>query len=116
MSEIGHNVEPNLSDLKGIVGQIVGLEEKRSEIVDQIKDVYAEAKDGGFNPAIVRKIVGEMLDPAKLDKHITDELITDTYRQHVKLIGDNADPHRAKLEAIAASLQKMGVSVHLGAK
>jgi uncharacterized protein (UPF0335 family) len=43
--------------LKSFIGRIERLEEKKSEISDDIKTVYAEAKGTGFDVKILRKIV-----------------------------------------------------------
>lgn len=110
----GHNIAPNMAELKGIVGEIVGLEEQRAELAEQIRDKYREAKETGFDASVLRQIVGETLDSDKLDKHIEREIIVDTYRKRMGLIGDDADPHRAKLEAVAAALRRAGVDVNLG--
>lgn len=54
MSEprIGHN-----GQLKSVISRINTLEDEKKTISDDIKDVYAEAKGNGFNPAALRVIV-----------------------------------------------------------
>jgi uncharacterized protein (UPF0335 family) len=51
MSEPGHN------QLTSITERINRLEDEKKTISDDIKDVYAEAKGNGFNPAALRVIV-----------------------------------------------------------
>lgn len=54
MSEpaIGHN-----GQLKAILERINRLEDEKKTFSDDIRDVYAEAKGNGFNPAALRAIV-----------------------------------------------------------
>lgn len=43
--------------LKAIVERIERLEEEKSEVAEQIKEVYAEAKANGFDAKTLRKVV-----------------------------------------------------------
>ncbi len=43
--------------LRSFVERVERLEEEKSEINDQKKDVLAEAKSAGFEPKIIRKLV-----------------------------------------------------------
>lgn len=45
------------SQLKSIVERIERLDQERSEIAEQIKEVLAEAKGNGFDTKILRKVV-----------------------------------------------------------
>ena len=51
--------EPNLTAerLRSLIERVERLEEEKSEINDQKKDVLAEAKSAGFEPKIIRKLV-----------------------------------------------------------
>jgi uncharacterized protein (UPF0335 family) len=60
MSEQGHN-----GQLKAILERINNLENAKKEVSDDIKDVYAEAKGSGFNPAALRVIVRKQRADAK---------------------------------------------------
>ena len=52
--------------LKQIVSKIERLEEEKKEVGGQVKDVYSEAKSGGFDPKIMRKVVSlRRLDKAE---------------------------------------------------
>lgn len=52
--------------LQAFIDRIEKLEEERKAISDDIKDVYAEAKGTGFDPAMIRKIVSmRKKDPHK---------------------------------------------------
>lgn len=50
MSE-GHN------QLRSIVERVVNLEDQKKELGNDIRDVYAEAKGNGYNPAALKVIV-----------------------------------------------------------
>lgn len=43
--------------LKSIIDRVERLEVEKTEIADQIKDVYLEAKGNGFDVKILRKVV-----------------------------------------------------------
>ncbi|MDR1233864.1 MAG: DUF2312 domain-containing protein [Holosporales bacterium] len=43
--------------IKQVVSQIENLEEKKSEILSDIKDVFSEAKSHGLDVGILRKII-----------------------------------------------------------
>lgn len=43
--------------LKAFIERIEKLEDEKSGIAEDIKDVYAEAKGTGFEPKIIKKIV-----------------------------------------------------------
>lgn len=45
------------AELRQFVERIERLEEEKKEIAEQIKEVYAELKGRGFQPAIIRKVV-----------------------------------------------------------
>ncbi len=43
--------------LKSIIDRVERLEVEKTEIAEQIKEVYAEAKGNGFDVKILRKVV-----------------------------------------------------------
>ena len=45
------------AELRQFVERIERLEEEKREVAEQIKEVYAELKGRGFQPAIIRKVV-----------------------------------------------------------
>lgn len=53
------------NQLKSIVSRINTLEDEKKKISDDIKDVYAEAKGNGLNPAALRVIVRKQRADAK---------------------------------------------------
>jgi uncharacterized protein (UPF0335 family) len=58
----GHNSN---AQIKAIVERINTLEDEKKTIADDIRDVYAEAKGNGFNPAALRVIVRKQRADAK---------------------------------------------------
>lgn len=64
--------------LKSIVERIERLEEEKKGIADDIRDIYAEAKSGGFDVRALRQIIADR----KLEKSERDEFeaILETYR------------------------------------
>lgn len=56
MSDIGHN-SVSADQLKAIIERIERLEDEKKALSDDIKDVYSEAKGGGFDTKIIRKII-----------------------------------------------------------
>lgn len=45
------------TQLKSIIDRIERLDVEKSEIMEQIKEVLAEAKGNGFDPKIIKKVV-----------------------------------------------------------
>ncbi|WP_374575397.1 DUF2312 domain-containing protein [Phenylobacterium sp.] len=45
------------SQLKSVIERIERLEQEKSEIAEQIKEIFAEAKGNGFDVKILRKVV-----------------------------------------------------------
>ncbi len=54
MSDIGHNVN---GQLKSLIERIERLEEEKSALGGDIKEVYGEAKSTGFDTKVMRRIV-----------------------------------------------------------
>ena len=69
--------EVNAGHLKAFVERIERLEENKKALVDDIKDVYAEAKGSGFDVKIIRKIVA--IRKQDRDKRREEEEILDLY-------------------------------------
>lgn len=63
--------------LKSIIERVEKLEEEKSAIGDDIKDVYAEAKGNGFDTKALRKIIAlRKMDP---DARRELESVLETY-------------------------------------
>lgn len=56
---IGHNSDKGISAqrLKSFIERIERLEEEKKNLATDIKEVYAEAKSGGFDTKIMRQVV-----------------------------------------------------------
>jgi uncharacterized protein (UPF0335 family) len=69
--------------LRAFVERIEKLQEEKSAISDDVKEVYGEAKGTGFDPKIIRKIVAlRKKDPAKRKE---EDAILDLY---ISALGD----------------------------
>jgi uncharacterized protein (UPF0335 family) len=76
------NQTPEL--LRQFIERVERLEEEKSGILSDIRDVYSEAKGYGFDPKIMRQVVKmRAMDKQDLDEH--DQLI-ETYRSALGLI------------------------------
>ncbi len=64
--------------LRLLIERIERLEEEKRGMMDDIKDVYGEAKGQGYDVKTMRKVVALR----KLDKHVRDEAdaMMETYR------------------------------------
>lgn len=54
MTEIGHNAK---EQLKSIIERVENREVAKAEIGEEIKDIYTEAKSGGYDVKALRTIV-----------------------------------------------------------
>lgn len=64
MSRIGHNSEGRVDgdarqQLRSIVERVLKLREARRAVNDDIRDVMAEAKGGGFDTKVLRKLIAD---------------------------------------------------------
>lgn len=63
--------------LKALVERIEREEESKAEIAEGIKEIYLEAKSGGYDPKIMRKIIAaRRKDP---EERQNEESIMDSY-------------------------------------
>lgn len=69
--------------LKSYVERIERLEEDKSGIASDIRDVYAEAKSNGFDSKIMRQIV--KLRKMKHNERVEQEYILDLYKRALGL-------------------------------
>lgn len=75
--------------LRSFIERIERLEEEKSAIGDDIKDVYGEAKGNGFDTKALRKVIAiRKLDK---DERMEQEAILDTYLQALGMIDLPAD-------------------------
>jgi uncharacterized protein (UPF0335 family) len=65
--------------LRSIIERIERLEEERKALASDIKDIYAESKSAGFEPAIIRQIIRiRKKEPAEVEE---EETLLDIYRR-----------------------------------
>ena len=67
--------------LKSIIERIERLEQEKTEIAEQIKEVFAEAKGNGYDVKVLRKVIA--LRKRDLDERKEEEAILDLYLQAV---------------------------------
>ncbi|CAN7539770.1 DUF2312 domain-containing protein [Phenylobacterium sp. LjRoot225] len=65
------------TQLKSIIERVERLEQEKTEIAEQIKEVFAEAKGNGFDVKILRKIV--RIRKQDRAKRMEEEAILDLY-------------------------------------
>ena len=64
--------------LKSLIERIERLEEEKSNILTDIKEVYSEAKGLGYDPKIMRKVL--TIRKMDIDERLEQEALLDTYR------------------------------------
>ena len=64
--------------LKSFIERIEKLEEEKSNILADIKEVYSEAKGLGYDPKIMRKVL--IIRKMDIDERLEQEALLDTYR------------------------------------
>lgn len=57
MAEIGHNSAIAKDQLVSIIERVENREEAKREIAEEIREIYLEAKSGGFDIRALRAIV-----------------------------------------------------------
>lgn len=63
--------------LKQYIEKIKRLEEEKTEIQENISDVFKQAKDDGFDPKIMKKVLKLMR--MKSEERENEDLLLDTY-------------------------------------
>lgn len=69
--------ETTKEKLRAYVKRVENLNEEKQEIVDQIKDVYADAKALGFDTKAIRRVIA--LRKIDQKKRQEDEMMLDLY-------------------------------------
>ena len=58
--------------LRSVIERIERLEEERKALADDIKDIFAEAKNGGFDVKVVRQLISiRKKEPAEVEEQET---------------------------------------------
>lgn len=76
--------------LRAFVERIERLEEEKSTIADDIKDVYGEAKGMGFDTKILKKVVA--LRKKDEQERMEEEAILDTYLHALGMLAEGRLP------------------------
>ena len=82
MSELGVGRD----QLRAFIERIERLEEEKKAISEDIKEVYAEAKGGGFDTKIIRQIV--RIRKMDASERMEQEALLDTYMHALGMIPD----------------------------
>lgn len=78
-----------LDQLKSIIGRVEKLEEEKSGIGADIRDVFAEAKGNGFDVRAIRQIIKiRKLDASEREEQ---EKILDTYMNALGMLPDQQE-------------------------
>ena len=74
--------------LRSFIERIERLEEEKSALSGDIKEVYAEAKGSGFEPKIMRQIIKlRRMDKADVDE---EESLLDLYKRALGMLPEAA--------------------------
>lgn len=71
--------------LKSFIQRIEKLEESKAAVLEDIKDVYGEAKSTGFDVKIIRQIV--RLRKMEVEKRREQEELLDLYKSAIGMDG-----------------------------
>ena len=92
MAEMGHNVGGtgtggvSADRLRSIVERIERLEDERKALASDIKDVYTEAKSGGFDPKVIRLLLAER---RRTESEVSEEqALLETYKRALGMLAD----------------------------
>ena len=66
------------NQLKSFIERIERLEEEKNNVLEDIKEVYSEAKSSGYEPKIMRKVL--IIRKMDIDERLEQEALLDTYR------------------------------------
>lgn len=84
-AEIGHNSDIAKDQLKSIIERVERLEEEKAGTASDIRDVYAEAKSGGYDVKALRTIVKMRKQDA--DERRESEAVLETYMHALGMTG-----------------------------
>jgi len=77
VSVIGHNSSEE--HLRLLIERVEHMEQEKKNVLEDIRDVYSEAKAVGFDPKIMRQIV--RLRKMEADDRAEMEAILETYKK-----------------------------------
>ncbi|MGE0753915.1 MAG: DUF2312 domain-containing protein [Alphaproteobacteria bacterium] len=80
-----------VDQLKSIIGRVEKLEEEKTAIAADIRDVFAEAKGNGFDVKAIRSIIKlRKMDAADRDEQ---EAVLDVYRRALGMLPELDDDY-----------------------
>jgi uncharacterized protein (UPF0335 family) len=85
-ADIGHNSATGIArdQLRSIVERIERMEEEKSAVAADIKEIYAEAKGNGFDTKTIRKVIRlRKIDKVEREEQ---EALLDVYCQALGMI------------------------------
>ena len=74
------------NQISSIVQRIERLEDEKSQIAEDIKEVYKEAKGNGFDPKIIKKVVS--LRKMDASKRLEEQQLIATYMDALGMLAD----------------------------
>jgi uncharacterized protein (UPF0335 family) len=75
--------------LRTVIERVERLEEEKKNIAEDIKQVYAEAKSGGFDVKTIREVVRmRKIESSELEER---EFLLDTYRRALGMLPEVED-------------------------
>lgn len=80
--------------LESFINRIERLDEEKTAIATDIKEVYAEAKSMGYDIKTMKQVVAlRKQNPADREEA---EYLLDVYKRALNLVGENVDPNEEK--------------------
>lgn len=74
------------NQLQSIVQRIERLEDEKSQLNEDIKDIFKEAKGNGFDPKIIKKVIAlRKMDAAK---RLEEQALLSTYMEALGMLAD----------------------------
>lgn len=67
--------------LQSVIDRIERLEEEKSALAEDIKEIYAEAKGTGYEPKIIRRII--KLRKMDIEKRREEDQLLDLYKSAI---------------------------------
>lgn len=87
MTGIGDNSDnATKARLRSIIERVERLEEEKSALSEDIKEVYGEAKATGFDVKTIRQII--RLRKIELDKRREQQMLLETYMENLGMLAD----------------------------
>ncbi len=86
-----------VDQLKSIIGRVEKLEEEKTGIAADIRDVFAEAKGNGFDVKAIRTII--KLRKMDMSEREEQETILDTYMHALGMLPEEASEDEDEMEA-----------------